>query len=393
MKISAFTRSASLVLAFGFFFACSSSKPSIDSLVASNQYEMALTQIEAQLQEDPAQPDLLIRKGEINALIAQEKQPAERSEFYSEMVSAFDVSVDAGADSAQSAEIYELTNKYWSQEHNAGTAKFNNEDEEVEVSAPKSHFRNAIIIKPEELSSYLSLSTAQYSSGDVDEAIATLNNGKNAAEEVPAKLYENLGFLYLQNGNPEQSVFYYELANKNIVQSKNIAFGLVNAYISTDMTEDAVELLRQLSEAYPNDANIRNVYGTQLYSVTEEIMDDLHQAYSQNDSNLVAQIRFEAEGVGEQAEQELIQAYSRDTTNTAYLESLAVFYNNLTGKYLSLMDVAFEEDKEALNAKASTLVDFAIEYYQKLLEVTPQDDTIEKTLENLNQLKEIRFTS
>ncbi len=393
MKLFKNTRLASLVLAFGFFFACSSSKPTLDSLISGNQYDLALLQIEEQLAENPNQPDLLIKKGEINSFIASDLDPRERSGFYSEMASTFEQAIAVGADSSQKKEIESVLNKDWTIEHNAGTTSFNSNEASSEISVTKAHFENAIIVKPYELSSYLSLATAQYSSGDIDEAISTLNKAKNISDQVPAKVYEDLGFLYLQNGEPDQSVFYYELANKDIIESKNIAFGLVNAYIATSKTERAVDLLNDLAETYPNDATIRNVYGTQLYLVTETIMDDLADAYLDSDTALVSQIRFEAEGVGEQAEQELIQAYSRDTTNTDFVESLAVFYNNLTGKYLSVHEVAFESDKPSIAIKASTLLNFAIEYYQKLVSILPDNSDLETTLEGLNTLKQSRFSS
>lgn len=386
------TRLASLILAIGFFFACSSSKPSIDSLIEQNQYNMALVQIDKQLAENPNQPDLLIKKGEIHLFLAEANDPRERSEFYSEAVNSFDEAITNGADSSQISGIHSIRTKLWSEEHNAGTATFNNEENKDDFSLAQAHFSNAIILKPQETSSHLSLATAQFSSGNIEGAISTLNIAKNTIDEVPQKIYENLGFLYLQNGDPDQSVFYYELANKDISQSKNIAFGLVNAYISTSNTEKAVDLLEELIKNYPNDATLRNVYGTQLYRITEHIMDDLTQAYIKEDSSLVSQIRFEAEGVGEQAERELVQAYSRDTTNTDYIESLAVFYNNLTGKYLGVYEVAFQSDKEAILSKAETLLDFAISYYEKLFDISPQDKAIESTLQSLSALKESRFS-
>ncbi len=388
-----YTRLAGLVLAIGFFFACSSSKPSIDSLIAENQYEMALTQIEEQLAEDPNQPGLLINKGKINTLIAEPLDPRERGEFYTEAIASFEQAAEVGMDSTQQTEVEAIKTKLWSEEHNAGTAEFNNQEESNDFSLAQAHFSNAIILKPMEASSHLSLATAQFSTGDVQEAISTLNIAKNTLNEVPPKLYENLGFLYLQHGEPDQSVFYYELANKDVIQSKNIAFGLVNAYISSSNNEKAVDLLNDLVENYPNDAALRNVYGTQLYEITGSIMSDLARAYQNNDTVLVSQIRFEAEGVGEQAEQELIQAYSRDTLNTNYVESLAVFYNNLTGKYLGVHEVAFESDKEALHTKAEILLNFAIEYYEKLTGISPRNETAESTLEGLKALKESRFSS
>lgn len=383
---------AGLVLAFGFFFACSTSKPSVDSLIETNQYDLALAQITEELSVNPDQPALLIQRGEINAILAKDAVPADRGEFYNTTRNSFDEAVSAGADSTQLVKIHTLTDKYWSSEHNAGTAAYESSDDTDQLEAI-TYFDNAIILKPTEVSSYLSKATAQYDSDDIDGAIATLDQAKNVVDPVPVELYENLGFLYLQNGNPDQSVFYYELANKDIINSKNIAFGLVNAYISNSDSESAIDLLSSLTDNYPNDASIKNVYGTQLYLITEMIMDDLVNAYASNDTALVSQIRFEAEGVGEQAEEQLVAAFQRDTTNTDYIESLAVFYNNLTGKYLAVIGVAFDTDKTALTQKAATLLDFAIEYYGRLAEISPQNAAIQSTLESLNRLKENRFSS
>lgn len=393
MKFHQYTRYASLVLAFGFFFACSSSKPSIDSLISNREYENALNQLEEQLQLDANQPDLLIKKGEIHTLIAAERNPIERSVFYEEAINAFNDAKNIGLDSTQASLINSITIKNWSKEHNAGTILYQSEKQDSVISIVKSHFNNAIIISPKRANSYTSLATAYYSSGDISEAINTLNIAKNVLDEVSPKLYENLGFLYLQHGEPEQSVFYYELANTDIIKSKNIAFGLVNAYISTSKNEEAVSLLSNLVDSYPNDATIRNVYGTQLYLIVDGIMSDLNNAYLEADTSLAKQILFEAEGVGEQAEEELIQAFSRDTTNSEFIESLAVFYNNLTGNYLSVYENAFDIDKEKIETKASTLLNFALDYYDKLLELNPNDTSIQSTITSLNKLRTSRFSS
>ncbi len=359
----------------------------------SNQYDLALASIEENLQENPEQPDLLIKKGEINIALAKQQDPQNREAYYSTAISSFTEAANFGADSLEEVHIEEILNREWSQEHNSGTASFNNEISDADHSLTVAHFKNAIILKPLESSSYQSLATTFYTSGEVDEAISILNEAKNRLEEVPDNLYENLGFLYLQDGNASQSVFYYELANKNIISNKNIAFGLVNAYISAGDREEAVSLLRELSSAYAGDGVIRNVYGTQLYLVTQEIMNDLLTAYQDSDTSLVAQIRFEAEGVGEQAEQELIEAFRTDTSNTDFIESMAVFYNNMTGKYLEVHATAFESDKDALEDKAAVLLDFAIEYYGKLLEASPGLQSAESAINSLNSLKENRFGS
>lgn len=386
------TRIASFVLVIGFFFACSSSKPTIDSLISENQFDLALEQIETELSENPNQPTLLIQKGKIMAQMAENSAPEARFDQYMTAVTSFEEAIKVGADSTQEQNISSTLHSYWIFEHNTGTAVFEDETVEQRLAISSAHFNNAIILKPDEASSYLSLATTQYTSGELSSAIGTLNKAKNTLSEVPEALYENLGFLLLQNGEPDQAVFYYELANTNVAANKNIAFGLINAYISTDNTEKAVALLETLVKNNPGDASLRNVYGTQLYLIVEGIIEDLSVAYQSDDTLLVTQLKFEAEGVGEQAEQELIQSFSRDSSNVEYIESLAVFYNNLTANYLSVYESAFDSDKPILLNKAKTLLDFAIEYYTKLARLEPRNGSVASTIDSLNKLKENRFT-
>lgn len=386
------TRIASLVLVIGFFFACSSSKPTIDSLISENQFDLALEQIETELSENPDQPALLIQKGKIMAQMAENSAPEARFDQYITAVASFEEAIKVGTDSTQEQTISSTLHSYWVFEHNTGTAVFEDKTVEQRLAISSAHFNNAIILKPDEASSYLSLATTEYTSGELSSAISTLNKAKNTLNEVPEALYENLGFLLLQNGEPDQAVFYYELANTNVAANKNIAFGLINAYISTDNTEKAVALLETLVKNNPSDASLRNVYGTQLYLIVEGIIEDLSMAYQNDDTLLVTQLKFEAEGVGEQAEQELIQSFSRDSSNVEYVESLAVFYNNLTANYLSVYESAFDSDKPILLNKAGTLLDFAIEYYTKLARLEPGNGSVASTIDSLNKLKENRFT-
>lgn len=198
--------------------------------------------------------------------------------------------------------------------------------------------------------------------------------------------------MHLQNSNAEQAIFYYELANTNITTNTNIYFGLVNIYIDNEEREEAIDLLQKLDNEIPNDARIKNVYGTQLFFITEGVLNDLSDAYITNDLTMVDQIKFEAEGVGEQAEEELISAYELESTNQEYIQSLAVFYNNLTGMYLSLAEIAPDEDATNYSNKAEILVGLAIQYYELLASINPGDTEISSSIEMLKQLQSNRFS-
>ncbi|MDZ7805520.1 MAG: tetratricopeptide repeat protein [Gracilimonas sp.] len=387
MNISHITRLAGLLLVAGFFISCGSSKVNIDQLLADNNYDQALAEIDNRLAEDPGQPDLYIKRAEITAEMAQEVNPELRKDHYNRIISDFKSSEEMGANGSQLATIDSLSQQYWKTEHNSGLRIFENSDGTNVYETAKSHFLNALIIRPDAVSSYKNLAVAEFNLGNIDAAITSLEKAIDNTNEPSAELYENLGYLYLEKGNPAVAAEYYEMANTDMSEDINLAYGLVNAYISNSNHEAAASMLETLVEEYPDNANLRNVYGTQLYEITSEIMADLKKAYADNNTSMANQIKMEAVGMGEEAETQLIEAFKRDTSNTEYLESLAVFYNNLAANYLSIEKVAFDDDKPELRSRANRLIDFATDYYGRLNEMDPNNRDYTSKLTTLNKLK------
>jgi tetratricopeptide (TPR) repeat protein len=392
MSYKSITRFASLLLAVGFFYGCSSSAPTVDTYLDQGLYEEALAEIDQQLERNPDQPDLYIQKGEILLEIALNESVENRDMYYVEAVETFNEAEFQGITDEQSNDIEKSLNDAWVNELNAGTDIYADDTIVDRTEIAIAHFDNAIILNESEPTAYLSKSVALYNSNELNDAIETLNEARGTISDVPEKLYEYLGFLHLQNSNAEQAKFYYELANTDIASNKNIAFGLVNIYILNRERERAIDLLQDLNNGIPNDARIKNVLGTQLFFIAEGVLNDLSDAYITNDLTMVDQLKFEAEGVGEQAEEELINAYQLESTNPEYIQSLAVFYNNLTGMYLSLAEIAPEEDVSLFNNKAETLIGFAIQYYELLASINPGDAEITSSIEMLKQLQTNRFS-
>ncbi|MBD3617623.1 MAG: tetratricopeptide repeat protein [Gracilimonas sp.] len=393
MNVSTFTRLAGLLLVAGFFYSCGSSGANLDELIANNNYQKALTEIDSRLDENPSQPALYIQRGEINAELARETDPELRAEFYTKTADDFNSAIEYDASESQLSTIDSLRQQYWKDEHNAGLRISENEAVSERYQRSEIHFQNALILRPDAVSSYRNLSVAQFNLGEIDEAITSLETALDYADEPSAELYENLGYLYLEKGNPAEAAQYYELANTNMEDDLNLAFGLINAYISNGNSAEAANMLETLVDENPQNANLRNVYGTQLYEITSDILEELKTAYSDNNSELTEDLRAEAEEMGQEAEEHLIEAFKRDTSNTKYLESLAVFYNNLASQYLALTKVSFENDRTALRQKAYTLIDFAIEYYEKLIDIDPNNDEYGDKLEVLKKLKERQTVS
>lgn len=388
-KFSFITRITGILLVTGFFYSCSStSQLNVDQLISNNEYQQALMAIDEQLKKNPSQPNLYIRKAEINAEMARNTEPELRTDFYIETTNNFELATEYDANQTQLSVVDSLKQQYWKDEHNAGLAITENQVLTDRHQRAKTHFENALIIRPNALSSLRNLSVVQFNLGEIDGAISRLERVLELTSEPNAELLENIGFLYLQKGDANQAVHYYELANSAGVNDINLAYGLVNAYIANNDHEKAISLLEELVDQYPNNANLRNVFGTQLYQITSNIMEDLERAYTENDTLFANQIRVEAEGMGDEAETQLIEAYRRDTTNIDFVESLAVFYNNLSTQYITVTRVAFEDHQADLKQKTSTLIDFAIDYYEKLIELAPSNREYYNQLNALTQLKE-----
>jgi tetratricopeptide (TPR) repeat protein len=248
-----------------------------------------------------------------------------------------------------------------------------------------------VALKPNEISSYIALSNAYYSGGKMKLAVRTIRDAEKNLEAPNSVIYEKLGFLALEQGETEEAVALYE-QSLAIEDNKNAAFGLVNALISNGDSYGAVQLLSALLERYPNDTEINHVYGVQLNIVLDRYLNQLHEAYDQDDSNEVDRLRAEISMMMEGAETQLTEAYQNDISNTAFVESLAIFYNNLTSKYLEMLEVAYTEHVNPMSDSAAEYLDKAITYYQRMRQLRPNDPEIRKKAETLGELRIVLFT-
>ena len=317
----------------------------------------------------------------------KKKSIEHRDSLYKEAILAFKEAEVIGVNNSQSESIHNLIYNSWLEELNLGTNAYDSEEIDIALY----HFENAIILNETEPTAYLSKSVALYSTNDLDAALETLNQAKDKLTTESEKLYEYLGFLHLQNSNAEEATYYYELAKTNIASNKNIAFGLVNIYINNGELQKAIDLLLDLNNEIPNDAGINNVLGTQLFFFTEYVYGNLTEAYKSNNLSSVNPLKLDAESFSKQAESYLIKAYEIESTNHEYIQSLAVFYNNLTAIYLSLAQIAPEQEKNYFLIKTDLSINSAIKYFELLLSTDPGNEETLTSIKMLKKLQSDRF--
>ena len=384
------TRWAAFV-ALGFFLGCSNTLKTVESLVQEQAYFQALKELEEGLEKRPENELLWLEQGRIHLIYSETDEPIQRTYHYQTAYFSFEEARRLGVDSTQNAEIDNLLQRYWAREHNAGIRALESGEYDDRLRDASSHLRNAVALKPNEISSYIALSNAYYSAAKMKLAVKTLRDAEENLDAPNAQIYEKLGFLSLEQGDIEESITFYQRSIE-IADNKNAAFGLVNAYILAGESLMSVELLSSLLERYPNDTEINHVYGVQLNIVLDGYLTQLHQAYEDDHSEEVERLREAIDLMMEGAEGQLTQAYQNDISNTAFVESLAIFYNNLTSKYLEMLEVAYTEHVDPMSDSAAEYLDKAITYYKRMQQLRPNDREYSQKAESLGELRIVLFT-
>ena len=384
------TRWAVLV-ALGFFLGCSNTLKTVESLVQEQAYFQALKELEEGLEKRPENEQLWLEQGRIHLIYSETDEPIQRTYHYKTAYFSFEEAQRLGVDSTQNAEIDNLLQRYWTQEHNAGIRALESGEYEDRLRDASSHLRNAVELKPNEISSYIALSNSYYSAAKIKLAFKTLRDAEENLDTPNAQIYEKLGFLSLEQGDIEESITFYQRSIE-IADNKNAAFGLVNAYILSGESLMAVELLSSLLERYPNDTEINHVYGVQLNIVLDGYLTQLHQTYKDDNSKEIERLREAIDLMMEGAEGQLTHAYQNDISNTAFVESLAIFYNNLTSKYLEMLEVAYTEHVDPMSDSAAEYLDKAITYYKRMQQLRPNDPEYSQKAESLGELRIVLFT-
>jgi tetratricopeptide (TPR) repeat protein len=380
-----------IIVALGFFLGCSNTLKTVESLVQEQAYFQALKELEEGLEKRPENEQLWLEQGRIHLIYSETDEPIQRTYHYKTAYFSFEEAQRLGVDSTQKAEIDNLLQRYWTQEHNAGIQALESGEYDDRLRDASSHLRNAVELKPNEISSYIALSNSYYSAAKIKLAFKTLRDSEENLDTPNAQIYEKLGFLSLEQGDIEESITFYQRSIE-IADNKNAAFGLVNAYILSGESLMAVELLSSLLERYPNDTEINHVYGVQLNIVLDGYLTQLHQAYKDDNSKEVERLREAIDLMMEGAEGQLTQAYQNDISNTAFVESLAIFYNNLTSKYLEMLEVAYTEHVNPMSDSAAEYLDKAITYYMRMQQLRPNDPEYTQKAQNLGELRIVLFT-
>lgn len=375
---------ASIMLAFGIFFTTSCahfvSNKNSGNTTGKKHYENALKDIQQEIEEAPDNDELKVEKAKILFQLAKKTNaPASRKAYYQNIFDTVqEVTYQTGG---SHPELNTLSTEAWTFEQSQGVALLQKDDSdnfEKHFNSIIAHFDNATSVLPDSIVTYTLKATTYYRHGDVNSAIETLEIAKDKEEQFNPDLNEKLAYLYLEAGDLETAITRYQILVDQDPDSFHYKSGLANAYILNENHEDAVPLLRELSEAFPSRYEYQEALATELYYVFGSNIDahlagDNKSKIEKNDFETLLTSLNEIQDIFDSLESKL-----PSLQNGA--ERTASFYKNIAVKFSRLSPLATDELKDDIRKKETEFYKKALPLWQNLAETSPENLDYRKNL-------------
>ncbi|TVR28538.1 MAG: hypothetical protein EA390_11745 [Balneolaceae bacterium] len=373
------TRKALLMFiwtAFGVFFTLSCSQFNQTSSDNGSEFSIEsslekLEQINSQLSDEPNNRDLQLEKAELLYTISvATPAPAQRKPYYQNLRDLAESQKQT--DQEVHPELKNILTKAWSSEQGDGIRLLQQDrseylDQQFETIA--AHFENAIAINPDSLVAYNLLANTFYRHGDLNDAITTLETASEKSGDVNPDIGEKLAYLYLESGNIEKSIQLYRDLKQQNPQSPHIRHGLANAYILNQQHEEAVEILRSLSDDYPTRFEYQEALATELYFLMSKKAESASQP-NQEEQISASDIETLIEIVNEVDELFETLRESLPFTEEQLVRSGA-FYHNTSAKLSNIKSIAGQDSQNELENMRVEMLEKALPLWEKLTENHP----------------------
>lgn len=300
-RLSAF----SVLLAGGLVLAmvsgCAGGNPFIseaeDNLEQQN-YEQALVDVDSALAREPENAEAyMLRARILEQQAADTDDPERHAELVGQAIEAQEEAI--AIDPSLRSEVQTRRQLQYVQEMQGGAELFQQAQQEQDTEAFRraaAHFEAAHTIFPDSASAYLNEAYALINAGDQPGSIAPLEGYVERSDSVGADQYTLLGQLYLTNDRVEEAVPLLEEAADQYPDNDDIQSLLLNAYNAAGETESAIEAYRQQVERDPDNPVYRYNLGSLLLNEDryEEAMEHLEQAVELEPQNANAQYNYGA---------------------------------------------------------------------------------------------------
>lgn len=373
------TRIASLVLAFGFFFGCSTLKntpdlpanPSATDQLSEAQFEQYLAGINQKIADNRQSPVLYYQKGALLTRWAQQRQnPEQRTPLYTkadQALSTADSLSDSNAtmDNSRRRDIDQLRKVAWSNEHNQGITALQHASNPDDYRKAAVYFTNATAIMPDSIASYKRASKAYYKGNQPQKAVAALESARQKADPLPTEITESLAFLYFQTGQYQKAIEAYKRARTQRNHSYNLMHGLANAYMKAQEHRQAVGLLEQLVNQRPGNLTYRYSLASEAYQAARQQLQNIAQDLEKDHAFNIPVFQL-ADSLFNIAKIQYRYLRRNQVPNDKATFKLAQFYQNKAAAYQSLLPYVNRSRSEEITSIITQSVSSSIPLLEQL---------------------------
>lgn len=389
------TRKAIPVLSgivFGIFFITSCARLGIsgsesrtDEPSTPSETSRQLDRVNERLSENPSDAGLQMQKADLLFAISNyTEDPVLRKPYYRNLREIHDSNVQMGAETVDGVE--QVINRAWSTEQGAGVellqaSRDAAETEAIDKIRISAHFENAIILRPDSLSTYNLLANTYYLSGDLTSAIETLNSALQIPDSDNPALRERLAYLYLESGDIERSIGLYHTLAELYPEEDHIQHGLANALMLNNEHDEAIAILRNLADEFETRFEYREALAVQLYYRFSTVVESLQLPTPPTAPNEEQLIEFRS--LAAEIDDLLTGLQENLPLSENQLHRSAVIFRNSSDRFYELSMLADESERENLESLQAEYLQKAISPLEKLAETYPENREYIRTLHDI----------
>ncbi|HCD53533.1 MAG TPA: hypothetical protein DEQ34_13880 [Balneolaceae bacterium] len=341
-------------------------------------------------------------------------EPSDRLPVYEDMRESLDdakLLFSASTDKPKEAgQVTNLVLSTWSTEHNAAIPYATNDSVMATVENPLelaiAHLVNAVTINPDSLLSHDVLAQIYYMNDNYEGAASEMSKVIELQDSAASSEYDRLGYYLLQSGHADKAVEALEEGLALYPDSVTLVQKIADAYFKIGRVDDALVTVERLIKSDPNNAQYRLVIGSQLYQQVldfDDVVDENNEKIAQleeeggNEAEIEklkaenAELETKMATLTDRAEQALLKAVELDDQLSMAFNTLGVLYQNKAAALFDERNNTLDNDEaDRLDALAKDEVRKAMGYYEKVIEINPDDTVTWETLFRIYTLLDMR---
>lgn len=390
---------------------CGTSNPLADeaeSTYKDSNYEATLAAAEKSIEQYPGDPRGYFYKAIALGSLAEAEDVQERADYYTRMNKSFETAqavADTIEDKPDEVNRIDATKQtYFRLEYDRGVKLFQDDSVMQTVENPLeqsiAHFNNATIILPENADGWNALSITNARNQNFAKAAEAKNKFMSLAADTSKKAidYIQLGSFYRSTDQQEKAVEAFEMGQEQFPGNADLITNLASSYVAIGKPQQAIKVFEQLISANPDNPEYRLTMGSELYNQAfnaQESIKENNQKISALEKeggkeDQISTLKKENEKLSSRAdtyltraEEELKTALEHDPENASAYEVLGIIHQfkaQMVFEELGRTPNNQNEKAAALDKQGKQLLNDAMGYYEKAVEIDPENQNYWKKL-------------